>query len=132
ASITADGAAYSVMVGLGETYIPAFVLAAGLGEVAAGLLATLPVLAGAVFQLVTPFAVRHLHSYRRWVVTCAALQGLALAPLAIGGARGHIELAWVVAATVAYGTFGMATSPAWNAWVPTLVPTEIRRQVFAR
>ena len=63
------------MVGLGETYIPAFVLAAGLGEVAAGLIATLPPLAGAVFQLVTPLAVRHLHSYRRWVVACAALQG---------------------------------------------------------
>ena len=90
AAITADGVSFSVMVGLGETYIPAFVLAAGLGEVAAGLIATLPPLAGAVFQLVTPFAVRHLHSYRRWVVACAALQALALAPLAMGGWRGQI------------------------------------------
>ncbi|HQU47337.1 MAG TPA: hypothetical protein PK867_31330 [Pirellulales bacterium] len=31
-----DGAAFSVMVGIGETYLPAFALAAGLGEVAAG------------------------------------------------------------------------------------------------
>jgi MFS family permease len=131
-AIVADGVSFSVMVGLGETYIPAFVLASGHGEVAAGLIATLPVLAGAVFQLVTPYAVRWLHSYRRWVVACAALQGLSLAPLAIGGARGQIELAWVALATVAYWTFGMATSPAWNAWVTTLVPTEIRRGFFAR
>ena len=120
------------MVGLGETYIPAFALAAGLGEVAAGLIATLPMLAGAVFQLVTPFAVRQLHSYRRWVVVCAALQGLALAPLAIGALRGQIALAWVAFATVAYWSFGMATGPAWNAWVTTLVPPEIRKRFFAR
>ena len=132
ASIVADGVSFSVMVGLGETYIPAFVLAAGLGEVAAGLFASLPPLAGAVFQLVTPFAVRHLHSYRRWVVACAALQALALAPLAIGGWRGGIGLAAVAAATAAYWSFGMATGPAWNAWVTTIVRPEIRKRFFAR
>jgi len=132
AAITADGVSFSVMVGLGETYIAAFVLAAGLGEVASGLIATLPPLAGAVFQLVTPFAVRHLHSYRRWVVTCASLQALALAPLAIGGWRGQVGLATVALATVAYWSFGMATGPAWNAWVTALVSPEIRKRFFAR
>jgi MFS family permease len=132
AAITADGVAYSAMVGLGETYIPAFVLAAGLGEVAAGLIASLPPLAGAVFQLVTPFAVRRLHSYRRWVVICAALQGLALAPLAIGGWLGGIGLATVAIATAAYWSFGMACGPAWNAWVTTIVRPEIRKRFFAR
>jgi hypothetical protein len=71
-AITADGAFFSAMVGLGETYVPAFALAVGLGEVVAGLIATLPMLAGAVFQLVTPWAVRHLRSYRRWIVLCAS------------------------------------------------------------
>ena len=37
-----DGAAYGGMVGVGETYLPAFVLAVGLGEVAAGLVTTVP------------------------------------------------------------------------------------------
>jgi hypothetical protein len=129
---TADGVSFSVMVGFGETYIPAFVLAAGLGEVAAGLIATLPPLAGAVFQLVTPLAVRHLHSYRRWVVGCAALQALALAPLALGGWRGQIGLVAVAVATTAYWSFGMATGPAWNAWVTTIVRPEIRKRFFAR
>jgi hypothetical protein len=131
-AITADGVSFSVMVGLGETYIPAFVLAAGLGAVAAGLLATLPPLAGAVFQLVTPFAVRHLHSYRRWVVACAALQALALAPLALGGWRGQISVVTVAIATAAYWSFGMATGPAWNAWVTTIVRPDIRKRFFAR
>jgi hypothetical protein len=85
-----------------------------------------------VFQLVTPFAVRHLHSYRRWVVACAALQALALAPLAVGGWRGQIGLVAVAIATAAYWSFGMATGPAWNAWVTTIVRPDIRRRFFAR
>jgi hypothetical protein len=132
AASTADGVAYSVMVGLGEYYIPAFVLAAGHGEVAAGLLATLPPLVGATFQLVTPFAVRTLHSYRRWVVLCAAMQGLALAPLAFGGWRGQLGLVALAFATAVYWSFGMAAGPAWNAWVTTIVSPEIRKRFFAR
>ncbi|MGH0032157.1 MAG: MFS transporter [Myxococcota bacterium] len=130
-SIVADGVSFSAMVGLGETYVPAFALAAGLGEVVAGLIATLPMLAGALFQLVTPWAVHRLRSYRRWVVLCAALQALSFLPLIAGALLGRIGLGWVAAATVAYWGFGMATSPAWNAWVTSLVPEPIRARFFA-
>jgi hypothetical protein len=34
-------------------------------------------------------------------------------------------------ATIAYWAFGMATSPAWNAWVTSLVPEETRPRFFA-
>ena len=34
--ILGEGAAHSVMVGVGESYLPAFVLAMGMGQVAAG------------------------------------------------------------------------------------------------
>ncbi len=131
-AMTADGVAFSAMVGLGETYVPAFALAAGLGEVASGLVATVPMLAGACLQMVTPAAVRHLGSYRRWVVLCARLQALSFAPLIVGAALGKVGLLWVGVATVAYWTFGMSTSPAWNAWVTSLVPLGIRARFFAR
>ena len=39
-----DGVFFSLMVGLGETYLPAFALALGHGEVLAGLVATVPML----------------------------------------------------------------------------------------
>jgi len=120
------------MVGLGETYVPAFVLAVGLGEVASALVATLPMLIGACFQLATPMAVRRLGSYRRWVVLCARVQAVSFAPLIVGAWLGRIELAWVFAATAVYWGFGMATGPAWNAWVTSLVPREARADFFAR
>ena len=40
-AICADGAAWSVMVGVGETYLPAFVLALMASQLASGLVATM-------------------------------------------------------------------------------------------
>src|SRR5580693_1340663 len=73
-SSVGDAAGCGVMVGTGETYLPAFVLAAGLGDVIAGLVASVPQLAGGIAQLICPRGVRLLGSHRRWVVTCAAIQ----------------------------------------------------------
>ena len=131
-AITADGVWFSAMVGLGEAYVPAFALAVGLGAVVSGLVATVPMLVGALLQLVTPLGVRVLRSYRRWVVLCATGQALSFAPLCVGAWRGEIGLGWIAAATVAYWAFGMATSPAWNAWVTSLVPVGMRARFFAR
>lgn len=131
-SIMFDGAAFSVMVGIGETYVPAFALALGLGEVAAGLIATVPMLAGGVLQLASPWAICGLRSHRRWVVTCASFQAvsvlLLLAVALVGGVA-----AWLlfVPATL-YWAAGLATGPAWNTWVEDLVPKQIRPTFFAR
>ena len=128
---TADGAAYSVMVGCGETYIPAFALALGLGPVAAGMMASLPVLAGACFQLVTPLVVHRLRSNRGWVVWSTVVQALSFLPLAWWALRGHAELWELLVAVSIYWAAGMAGVPAWNAWMGTLVPERMRTPYFA-
>jgi MFS family permease len=120
------------MVGLGETYVPAFALAAGHGDLVAGLVATLPMLAGALLQLATPIGVRRLGSYRAWVVACARLQAASLLPLALWALAGRIPLPWLFVAAAAYWGFGMSTMPAWNAWVGALVPSYLRARFFAR
>jgi MFS family permease len=130
--MTREAVAFSAMVGLGETYVPAFALAVGLGDVTAGLVATLPVVAGGIFQLVTPWGVARLASYRRWVVACAVGQALSFVPLVAGALLGRLSLAWMFLATCAYWAFGMATGPAWNAWVGAVVPQERRAGFFAR
>ena len=116
-AITADGAAFSVMVGVGETYLVPFALALGIAAGQASLLATLPMLAGSLLQLGAPAGVRWLGSYRRWVVGCAALQALCFAPLVVAALRGAAAPAVLFAVGAAYWGFGMATGPAWNAWV---------------
>jgi MFS family permease len=130
-AIVGDGVAFSVMVGAGESYIPAFALAAGLGEISAGLVATLPMLVGAAFQLVTPAAVRWLGSQRRWVVVCASAQAASFAPLVIAALAGHLSHAVLFGSAAVYWGFGMATGPAWSAWVTRIVPRSIRSRFFA-
>jgi MFS family permease len=127
-----DAAAYSVMVGIGESYFAAFALALGTGETFAGLIATLPMLAGASLQLATPWALRRFKSYRTWVVLCASLQATALllmptAALLIGTAAA----AWVFVAATAYWAASQATGPAWNTWIEEIIPRRVRANFFA-
>src|SRR5262245_18191005 len=113
----ADGAAFSVMVGVGETYLPAFVLALGIGEVAAGLVASLPQVAGAILQLASPRAVHFLGSHRRWVVLSAFIHSLSFVPLVVAALRGSIALPFIFLIASIYWGSGMATGPAWNTWM---------------
>ena len=90
--MTADGVAASVMVGIGETYLPAFVLAISSSQLACGLVSTVPMLIGAVLQLCAPWAVRQLGSYRRWVVLAAVVQAVGFLPLLVAAIVGVMSV----------------------------------------
>lgn len=128
----ADGATYGAMVGSGETYLQAFVLAVGLGEVFAGLVASLPVLIGSLLQLVSPVAVRTLKSHKRWVVICAGLQALCFVPLIFASFNGRMSEASVLVVASIYWASSLGTGPAWNTWQGTIIPREIRAKFFAK
>ena len=129
---TAEGTATSVMVGIGETYLPAFVLAVSANQLACGLVSTVPLLAGAVLQLISPRMVRQQGAYRRWVVCCAAIQAVAFVPLLVGAMWGFIPVVAVFGLATVYWAGGMASGAAWNAWVETLVPQRLQARYFAR
>lgn len=130
-AMTLDAAAFSVMVGAGETYVPAFALAVGAGEATAGLLASVPPVAGAVLQLASPAMVHRLGSHRRWVVLCAAVQAASFVPLLVAAMAGGIPTALLFLISSLYWGSGMATGPAWNTWVGTIVPARVRARYFA-
>ncbi len=127
-----DAAGSGLMVGTGETYLPAFVLAAGLGEVLAGLIASLPQLAGGIMQLVAPRGVRLVRSHRKWVVICASVQATAFVPLAFAAWYGRATTLLVLAAATLYWGTGLASGPPWNTWMGNLIPGSIRARYFAR
>jgi MFS family permease len=130
-AITGDGVAYSIMVGAGETYFVAFALAVGIGQVAAGLLSSIPFLAGAILQLVSPYALRRLGSHRRWIVGCVVVQTCSFLPLVVAAALGGIASPLLFTIAALYWASGLAAGPAWNTWVGTLVPSEMRVRFFA-
>ena len=129
---TADGTAFAMMVGVGETYLPAFVLAIGLGEVFAGLTATVPMLAGALLQLLSPPLLRRLGSRKRWVVLCSAIQAAVFLPLIVAAVIGHVPRPVVLLIAAFYWGTGMAAGAVWYTWIGRLVPAGVWARFFAR
>jgi MFS family permease len=126
-----DGVTCSLMIGMGESYLPAFVLALGMGEIAAGLITTIPLLLGAVLQTATPWAVQRLRSRRRWVVACSRCQAASLLLLLVLPFVGaHWSWLVFVAASLYWGS-GLAAGPVWNTWMEAVIPTRIRARFFA-
>lgn len=130
--MTSDGVAYSVMVGFGETYLVAFALALGIGEVVAGLVSTVPLLVGAILQMATPWALRRLGSHRRWIVLCVIVQACSFVPLVVAALLGMMPAVLLHAVAAIYWGAGLAAGSAWNTWVGTIVPKDIRAHYFAR
>lgn len=128
---TADGTAFSIMVGIGENYFAAFVLALGMGEVFAGWITTVPMLAGSLLQLVTPLGVRLFNSYRTWVSLLAAVQALSFVPLVAGAFRGGMPEWAVFVAVSLYWFGGLGGGPAWSTWMSLLIPSRVRAPYFA-
>jgi len=129
---TADGATFGIMVGVGETYIAAFALAIGLGEVSAGLVSSVPLLAGGVLQLISLRAMKWVGSEKRWIVLCAGLQSLAFLPLIYAAITGSISLPALLLITSLYWAGGLASGPAWNTWIEAIVPSKVRPRYFAK
>lgn len=128
---TTDALLFSVMVGCGEAYIGAFGIALGLSGVQVGLLASVPLLIGSIFQLLTPRGVRLLDSHKKWVILCTLLQAAAFIPLMVMAATGKGSATILFLAAGLYWGANLATGPAWNTWIGTVVPRNIRSHYFA-
>lgn len=127
-----DAFLYSLMVGAGETYLPAYALSIGLSEVFAGVLATLPLVSGAFLQLFAPQVLKKVGSVKHWVVFSAVLQASSFVPLvyfANHEAPGFWTLFLIL--TLYWGA-GFSISPAWNYWMGHLVPEKESHQFFSR
>ncbi len=119
------------MVGIGETYLPAFVLALSGSQLACGLVSTLPLVVGAVLQLASPWLLRTCGSYRRCVALSAALQAATFVPLLAAALTGRMGMLAVFALVSVYWATGLAANGPWNAWIETLVPAPLRTRYFA-
>jgi MFS family permease len=130
-----DVAFYSLMIGLGETYLSAFVLTMGFSERASGLLVTLPMLIGSVVQLAAGFCAQILRSQKTWVMVSASIQGTALILLSLLSCGLTIS-PWPKDTTVfilisTYWAFGLAAGPSWSSWIGSIVPDDRRTHFFA-
>jgi MFS family permease len=129
---TSDAAAYGVMVGVGETFLPAFALAVGLGEVTAGIIGSVPLMAGGLLQLISLWALSRGFSQKWWVVLAAGLQSLAFIPLIWAAYLGSVSGPVLLAIASFYWAAGLASGPAWNSWIERIIPKQMRANYFAK
>ncbi|MBA3397464.1 MAG: MFS transporter [Deltaproteobacteria bacterium] len=127
-----DAAGYGAMAGVAEVYLPAFALALGMPPVLAGLVATAPLLAGGLLQLLAPRAIARVTSLRAWVIGCMIVQALSFVPLIIVALIGGPATPTVFASAALYWAAGMGASAGWNPWMARVVPERIRGKFFGR
>jgi MFS family permease len=126
-----EAGSYGLMVGIGESYLAAFAIAIGLGEVFSGIATSVPMLCGGVLQFLSIYALSWVGSYKRWMVVSVAAQALIYGPLIYAALVGSISAWFFFGLISCYWGFGLAAAPAWNAWISHIVPNPIRSRYFA-
>lgn len=126
-----DGFLYSIMVGAGESYLPAYALSLGYSEVAAGILTSLPLITGAFLQLFTPTLVKRTKKPKRWMVVSAALQAMVFLPLIYFETYQKPNFWMLILIFTLYWTSGFSINPYWTNWMNHMVPDDIKNQYFS-
>lgn len=126
-----DGAAYALMVGLGETSVGLCALFLGASKSVVALLATIPLFLGACAQLITPLVIDRTRRRKSLVLWGASIQALTWVPMIAAIFTPRPYGAWLLFggfilyfASVHFGV------PAWMSWMGDLVPAAARGRYF--
>lgn len=122
----------ALMVGAGETYLPAYSLSIGMGEIFAGVLASMPIVSGAVLQLITPRGLQRVQSHKHWVVASSLLQSLTFLPLIYFSTTRAPDFWTLFLILTLYWGSGFSSGLAWNYWMGRLVQVEEGNRYFSK
>ncbi|HVZ32106.1 MAG TPA: MFS transporter [Polyangiaceae bacterium] len=127
-----EGSLYAVMVGVAESYLGAFAVELHYGPREQGLLATVPLVCGAICQLFSPGLCGRLGSRKRVALVGAIGQTLSMAALLLIALFRDTSFPALLAARVGFWVSGGVLAPAWNAWMADLTAHTDRARYFAR
>ena len=128
-----DGVFYSIMAGIGETYLNPYALFLKATNTQIGLLAAIPPLLGVLFQLPAVRILNRLRDRKRVILLGVGLQACMWLPiLSLPFLFESTGITLLIAAVAAYFIFGNVATPAWNSLMGDLVPPETRGSYFAR
>ncbi len=117
-----EGLFYAVMVGTSETFVMFYAVKQGLNEREIGIVATAPVLLGAIANWVFPMIVREKF------LKPAILSAISIQILGLLGLFGSVYVAhpfqWIFASLCLYWIGGMASTPFWLDWMIHWLPPE--------
>lgn len=119
------------MVGVAESYLGAFAVELGHGPRAQGLLATLPLVIGALCQLGCPLFCSWVGGRKRVAIAGALGQTASMAALVWIAAAQTTSFSALLAAKISFWVAGGVMAPAWNAWMADLTLHTDRPRYFA-
>ncbi len=128
---TLDATFDAAKIGCGELYFAAFALLLGATPFQVGVLATVPILLGSVFQLLST-VVAHRIGDRVWVIGSAALQAAVFVPIVLLARVASGGYPWLLAWVCIYWMLNLGVNPAWNAWMGRMIPPVVRSRYFGR
>ncbi len=128
-----DGAAYAVMIGLGETWVGTCALFLGASASNVGLLSTIPLFLGACAQMVTPGTIDRTGRRKRLILLGAGVQiGAWLPMIAAIFAPRPLGFWLLLGGFILYYVSVHFTFPAWTSLMGDLVPAGTRGRYFGR
>jgi len=128
----ADGMGYTMMAGMGDSFLPAAIISLGASNFYVGLLAALPQLLGAVLQFFSLAALRFFKDRKMLVIAGALIQAFIWLPIvALLLWPGELSVPLIIAFfTMGAGT-ALMVNPAWSSWISDIVPDNERAGFFA-
>lgn len=121
----------SLVIGLAETYFPAFSLMKGASPIQAGVLVSVPMIFAVVFQWLLLKKFKHLN-LSTWVPLAAGIQLLSLFGLTVLSlTTTTIPVVWLLIFYSIYWAGFYSAIPAWNRWISDLVSVENSQKYFA-
>lgn len=128
----ADGALHAVMLGCCESYLGAFAVELGHGPRALALLATVPLLLGALSQLSSAWLIALFGGRKRLVVSGAVLQALSILGFITVATTEQHHLLPLLLTKVLFWVSGSVIAPAWGDWIGGLTEGVSRTDYFGR
>jgi MFS family permease len=127
-----DGAAFSAMLGLTQSYISPFALALKATTAQIGLLTSIPSLMMAISQLAAPTLVNKAGSRKAMILPAVALHAVLWLPIFLVPLLMPTLKVWWLIGLVALSTVaGAIANPAWGSMMADLVPQRIRGRYFS-
>jgi len=127
-----EGTAYSVMVGLAETYFVPYALFLGGSNLLLGLFVALPIFTGSVSQLFSESLLGLLGTRKRVIATGVFVQALLFVPMILVHAAGSLRAEMLLVIVCVYWVCGLIVGPSWSSLIGDLVPETERGAYFSR
>lgn len=127
-----EGFFYSLMVGIGETYLVAYALHLGVSERKAAIIGILPLVLGSVLQFPVLRIFRLLKNYRKMMVSFSAMQGIFLLSTCLAQLEilHRYQFEFLFFCSTGYWTLALAAGPTWNAWLGQLINQNEQKSFF--